>query len=63
MTFISYIFLNLILGLTIVDSLDTLLIMGLNEEFDEARQWVAKDLDFDKNRFVSLFETTIRVRK
>uniref|UniRef100_A0A1I8AXV5 alpha-1,2-Mannosidase n=1 Tax=Meloidogyne hapla TaxID=6305 RepID=A0A1I8AXV5_MELHA len=48
-------------GLTIVDSLDTLLIMGLNDEFDEAKQWVTKELDFDKNRFVSLFETTIRI--
>uniref|UniRef100_A0A914N214 alpha-1,2-Mannosidase n=1 Tax=Meloidogyne incognita TaxID=6306 RepID=A0A914N214_MELIC len=48
-------------GLTIVDSLDTLLIMGLNDEFNEAKEWVAKELDFDKNRFVSLFETTIRI--
>jgi hypothetical protein len=48
-------------GLTILDSLDTMLIMGLNEEFAEAKQWVEKDLDFDKNRFVNLFESTIRV--
>lgn len=48
-------------GLTILDSLDTMLIMGLNEEFAEAKQWVEKDLDFDKNRFVNLFESTIRL--
>ena len=29
------------LGATIVDSLDTLYIMGLTKEFDEARDWVA----------------------
>lgn len=48
------------LGLTILDSLDTLLIMGLEEEFKEARDWVAANLDFSKARYVSLFETTIR---
>uniref|UniRef100_A0A915CMC8 alpha-1,2-Mannosidase n=1 Tax=Ditylenchus dipsaci TaxID=166011 RepID=A0A915CMC8_9BILA len=48
-------------GLTIVDSLDTLIIMDLKEEFVEAREWVKKELTFDKNRFVNLFETTIRV--
>jgi hypothetical protein len=35
--------------------------MGLKDEFAEAAQWVEKDLNFDKNRFVNLFETTIRV--
>uniref|UniRef100_A0A7E4VH17 alpha-1,2-Mannosidase n=1 Tax=Panagrellus redivivus TaxID=6233 RepID=A0A7E4VH17_PANRE len=48
-------------GLTILDSLDTLLIMGMNEEFAESREWVATELSFDKDKFVSLFETTIRV--
>ncbi|XP_033223697.1 endoplasmic reticulum mannosyl-oligosaccharide 1,2-alpha-mannosidase [Belonocnema kinseyi] len=49
------------LGLTIVDSLDTLYIMGLNEEFKEAREWVANSLVFTLNRDVNLFEVTIRV--
>lgn len=50
------------IGLTIVDSLDTLLILGLEEEFFEARQWVANHLEFDKiTQPVSTFETTIRV--
>uniref|UniRef100_A0A8R1XT63 alpha-1,2-Mannosidase n=1 Tax=Onchocerca volvulus TaxID=6282 RepID=A0A8R1XT63_ONCVO len=30
-------------------------------EFEEGRNWVAESLSFEKNRFVSLFETTIRV--
>ena len=50
------------LGLTIVDSLDTLYMVGLKDEFRRARDWVAKSLDFsDKDKDVNLFETTIRV--
>lgn len=49
------------IGLTIVDSLDTLFIMGMKEEFQKARDWVATELSFDKNREVSTFETSIRV--
>ncbi len=50
------------LGLTIVDSLDTLYMVGLREEFMRARDWVATSLDFsDKDKDVNLFETTIRV--
>ena len=49
------------LGLTIVDSLDTMYIMGLNNEFLEAKAWVDKSLAFAPNRDVNLFEVTIRV--
>ena len=34
------------LGLTIVDSLDTLLIAGLMDEYQEGRHWVANHLHF-----------------
>ncbi|CAL7951018.1 unnamed protein product [Xylocopa violacea] len=49
------------LGLTIVDSLDTMYIMGLNSEFLEAKAWVDKSLVFTVSRDVNLFEVTIRV--
>uniref|UniRef100_A0A1B0EXD3 alpha-1,2-Mannosidase n=1 Tax=Phlebotomus papatasi TaxID=29031 RepID=A0A1B0EXD3_PHLPP len=49
------------LGLTIVDALDTMYIMNLRQEFDEARQWVDTGLSFEVNRDVNLFEVTIRV--
>ncbi|KAF5295497.1 hypothetical protein FQR65_LT10485 [Abscondita terminalis] len=49
------------LGLTIVDSLDTMYMMGLKKEFSESREWVEAHLHFDKNRDVNLFEVTIRV--
>lgn len=35
--------------------------MNLKDEFDEARKWVAESLSFEKDVFVNLFETTIRV--
>lgn len=49
------------LGLTLIDSLDTMWLMGLKEEFKEARDWVANELIVEQNRDVNLFETTIRV--
>ncbi|BAT81447.1 Mannosyl-oligosaccharide 1,2-alpha-mannosidase [Vigna angularis] len=49
------------LGATLIDSLDTLYIMGLNEQFQKAREWVANTLDFNKDYEASVFETTIRV--
>ncbi|GFQ05649.1 mannosyl-oligosaccharide 1 2-alpha-mannosidase mns1 [Phtheirospermum japonicum] len=49
------------LGATLIDALDTLYIMGLDEQFQRARDWVAESLDFNKNYDASVFETTIRV--
>ncbi|EDO30560.1 predicted protein, partial [Nematostella vectensis] len=49
------------IGLTIIDSLDTMLLLNLKDEFREARDWVANSLSFDKNVDVNLFEVTIRV--
>lgn len=49
------------LGATLVDALDTLYIMGLDEQFQRAREWVANSLDFNKDYDASVFETTIRV--
>lgn len=49
------------LGLTLIDALDTMWILGLKEEFAEAREWVAKELSFDKDVEVNLFESTIRI--
>ncbi|XP_041346922.1 LOW QUALITY PROTEIN: endoplasmic reticulum mannosyl-oligosaccharide 1,2-alpha-mannosidase-like [Gigantopelta aegis] len=49
------------LGLTLVDSLDTMWLMGLTEEFNEARNWVAHSMVIAQTKDVNLFETTIRV--
>ncbi|XP_051955340.1 endoplasmic reticulum mannosyl-oligosaccharide 1,2-alpha-mannosidase-like isoform X2 [Xyrauchen texanus] len=49
------------LGLTLIDALDTMWILGLKDEFEEARKWVETELSFSKNVDVNLFESTIRI--
>eukprot|EP01029_Cantina_marsupialis_P015939 TRINITY_DN352_c0_g1_i2.p1 TRINITY_DN352_c0_g1~~TRINITY_DN352_c0_g1_i2.p1 ORF type:complete len:416 (-),score=111.34 TRINITY_DN352_c0_g1_i2:204-1451(-) len=44
----------------ILDSLDTLWIMGMKEEFNEAKDYLKKHLTFDKPTTASYFETIIR---
>lgn len=48
------------MGATVVDALDTLFIMGMTEEFKQARDWVAQHLNFNVNTMVSVFEMNIR---
>ena len=48
------------MGTTLVDSLDTLWLMGLKNEFNDAAAWVREHLDHSKVGSVSVFETTIR---
>ena len=42
------------LGLTIVDSLDTLLIMGLHREAKQARNWIKQKLNLNQGNSVSV---------
>ncbi|KAI6163671.1 glycoside hydrolase family 47 protein [Pisolithus thermaeus] len=49
------------IGYTVIDSIDTMLIMGLHDEYERARIWVRDELSFDRNASFSTFETTIRV--
>ncbi|OCH89742.1 glycoside hydrolase [Obba rivulosa] len=49
------------IGYTVVDSIDTLLIMGLDEEYRRARDWIENKLSFDQDAKFNTFETTIRV--
>ncbi|CAI6010026.1 unnamed protein product [Closterium sp. NIES-65] len=49
------------LGLTIVDSLDSLYLMGLTKEFNEAKSWVHEKLFFEHDYDANVFETTIRI--
>lgn len=44
------------IGYTIVDSIDTMLIMGLRDEYQRAKEWVQSDLSFDRDGDVSTFE-------
>ncbi|MCV2351463.1 glycoside hydrolase family 47 protein [Paucibacter sp. Y2R2-4] len=47
--------------MTPVDALSTLLLMGLKEESDEARELIASQLSFDQDMPVQNFEITIRL--
>ncbi|XP_063167879.1 mannosyl-oligosaccharide 1,2-alpha-mannosidase IC [Candoia aspera] len=47
-------------GATVVDALDTLYVMELQEEFQEAKDWVEKNFDLNVNGEASLFEVNIR---
>jgi mannosyl-oligosaccharide alpha-1,2-mannosidase len=49
------------LGLTIIEALDTLWVMGLDQEFRDGVDWVKSNLDFEVDGEVSVFETSIRL--
>ena len=44
------------IGYTVVDSIDTMLLMGLDEEYQRARQWVATKMDLDRDGDFNTFE-------
>src|SRR6266404_3562908 len=47
--------------MTPVDSLDTMIIMGLDDEARNTREYIVKNLSFDKDFYVQNFEITIRL--
>lgn len=49
------------LYMTPVDALDTMVLMGLKNEADEARELIATKLSFDQDIYVKNFEITIRM--
>ncbi|KAI5649349.1 hypothetical protein M9H77_35354 [Catharanthus roseus] len=48
-------------ALTLIDALDTLALLGDRERFASSVEWIGKNLRFEINKTVSVFETTIRV--
>lgn len=48
-------------SLTLIDTLDTLAVLGEIEKFEKAVRMVIKDVSFDNDVVVSVFETNIRV--
>ena len=49
------------MGWIIVDALDTMMLMNLTDEVARARKWIVESLNWDQDKEVSLFETTIRM--
>ena len=50
------------IGYTVADALDTMLIMGLNEEYQRARSWVADEMSFERDANFSTFEVRLSAR-
>ncbi|KAJ1599164.1 hypothetical protein NDA14_003239 [Ustilago hordei] len=48
------------IGYTIVDALDTLILFGLKQDYEQARDWVREVLDWHVPGRMNVFETTIR---
>ncbi|XP_010542915.1 PREDICTED: alpha-mannosidase I MNS4 isoform X2 [Tarenaya hassleriana] len=48
-------------ALTLIDSLDTLALLGDRANFTSSVEWIGKNLQFNINKTVSVFETSIRV--
>lgn len=44
------------MGATIVDALDTMMIMNMTDEVARAREWIENDLHFTGSTYVSVFE-------
>ncbi|KAK2882741.1 hypothetical protein FQN49_000053 [Arthroderma sp. PD_2] len=49
------------LGWIIVDTLDTLMLMNLTTQVQNARKWIQTSLHYQQNQNVNTFETTIRM--
>src|SRR5271163_1797342 len=49
------------MGWIIVDALDTMMLMNLTDEVARSRKWIIESLNWDQDKEVSLFETTIRM--
>jgi mannosyl-oligosaccharide alpha-1,2-mannosidase len=49
------------LGLSLIEALDTLWLMGLDDRFADGIGWVREHADFDVDGEVSVFETSIRL--
>ena len=49
------------LYMTALDALDTMILMGLKEEADSVREFIATRLSFDQDIYVKNFEITIRL--
>ena len=49
------------IAVTLVDSLDTLWLMDMKEEFEEAVRYVAENVTFSSDTTLSVFEFSIRV--
>lgn len=46
------------IGYTVIDSIDTMQLMGLTDEYQRARSWVENELSFDRDANFNTFEVS-----
>lgn len=46
------------IGYAIIDTIDTMLVMGLEEEYNRARKWISTELTFDRDGNLNTFEVS-----
>lgn len=51
------------IGYMVVDAIDSLILLGLDEEYQRAREWVANELSFDRNGVYNTFEVSLFPRE
>lgn len=49
------------IGYTVVDAIDTMLLMGLDAEYERAKKWVQEHLSFDRHGHFSTFEVFVHL--
>jgi ER degradation enhancer, mannosidase alpha-like 2 len=49
------------LYITALDAMDTMILMGLQSEADSTREFIVRNLSFDKDIYVKVFEINIRI--
>jgi hypothetical protein len=49
------------IGYTIIDAIDTIWLMGLDDEYSRARDWIDTELTFDRHGNYNTFEVCARV--
>lgn len=47
------------IGYMVLDAIDSLILLGLDEEYQRAREWVANELSFDRDGVYSTFEVRV----
>jgi endoplasmic reticulum Man9GlcNAc2 1,2-alpha-mannosidase len=47
------------IGYTVVDALDTMLLMGLDAEYQRARSWIKSEMSFERDANFSTFEVRL----
>ncbi|UAK26397.1 glycoside hydrolase family 47 protein [Sphingomonas nostoxanthinifaciens] len=60
-TFSSFVLPDRHLGLSLIEAMDTLWVMGLDDRFNDALHWVMSELSFDIDGEVQVFEIAIRI--